>query len=110
MARKRKKKRRKRDKRVSALTIGGLLTNIFKTAPSGNFIFNRIQGQDWEGLAYDAREIFLGIDNNGKFQLNWVVDTYARPIIGFFASKVLTKLGVNREIKKIPFIGKYLKL
>lgn len=109
MARK-KKKRRVKDKRVSALTIGGLLSNIFKTAPSGNFIFNRIQGGDWQGLMYDAREVFLGIDSNGKFQLNWVIDTYSKPIIGFLISKIATKLGVNREMKKIPFIGKYVKL
>lgn len=109
MARK-KKKRRRKDKRVSGLTIFGFATNFFKKAPSGNFIANRIAGQDWEGAVYDAREIFLGIDNKGKFQLNWVLDTYARPLIGFIASKFMTKLGVNRELKKIPFIGKYIKL
>lgn len=109
MARK-KKRRRKRDNRVSVLTVGGLLTNIFKQGYAGGSIAQNIQSQNWDGLQYNVREIFLGIDAEGKLRLDYLADTYVRPIAGFIISKIMTKLGVNREMKKIPFIGKYIKL
>ena len=109
MARK-KKRRRRRDKRVSALTVGGFLSNIFKEGYAGGSIFENIQNQNWYGLQYNAREIFLGIDSNGKLRLDYLLDTYSRPLVGFIISKIATKVGLNREMKKIPFIGKYLKL
>lgn len=109
MARK-KKKRRRKDKRVSALTVGGLLSNVFKQGYAGGSMYDNIMTQNWDGLAYNAREIFLGIDSEGKLRLDYLADTYVRPIAGFILSKVMTKLGVNREMKKIPFIGKYIKL
>lgn len=108
MARK-KKRRRRKNKSVSILTVGGLLSNVFKQAYAGSSMFQDIQAGDIQKLMYNFREVFLGIDANGRFQLNWVMDTYSRPLIGFVASKILTKLGVNREMKKLPLIGKYVK-
>lgn len=109
MARK-KKRRRRKSKQVSALTIFGFASNFWRKAPSGNFIANRIQGGDWQGAVYDAREIFLGIDANGKIQLDWLINTWSRPIIGWVMSKVATKIGLNAQMARLPVVGKYLKL
>lgn len=107
----RKKKRRKtRDKRVSGLTVLGFVTNIFKEGYAGGSMYDNIRDQNWYGLQYNAREIFLGIDSEGRIRLDYLLDTYSRPVIGYIASRLLTKLGVNRELKKLPFIGKYVKL
>lgn len=110
MARKKKRKRSRRDKRVSALTVGGFLSNFVKQGYAGGTMLENIQNQNWNGLQYNAREIFLGIDSNGKLRLDYLFNTYSRPIAGFILSKIMTKLGVNRELKKLPFVGKYLKL
>lgn len=106
----RKKKRRKRDKRASALTIGAFLTSVFKPSGRGKSVYMDIVEQDWAGLAYDGREVYLGIDENGHFHLDWVLTTYLPMIVGYFASKMATKFGLNRELKKLPWIGKYVKL
>lgn len=110
MARKKKRRRSKRDKRVSALTLGGLLSNVFKQGYAGGSMYENFMSQNWYGLQYNAREIFIGIDSEGKLRLDYLLDTYSRPIVGFVISKIATKLGLNREMKKIPFIGKYVKL
>jgi hypothetical protein len=110
MARKKKRRRRKKSKQVSGLTILGFASNIFKTAYAGSSMYQDIQAGDMQKFVYNAREVFLGIDANGKFQLSWFIDTWSRPLIGFIASKIADKVGLNRQMKRLPFIGKYLKL
>jgi len=109
MARK-KKRRRTRDKRASALTIGAFLTSVFKPSGRGKSVYQDLMQQDWAGVAYDGREVYLGIDENGNFHLDWVLTTYVPMLIGYAASRLATKFGVNRELKKIPYLGKYVKL
>lgn len=54
---------------------------------------------------------FLGYKfSDGSMWLPNAIDTYKGIGLGYAGSKVLTKIGVNRQFKKLPFIGKSFKL
>jgi len=38
------------------------------------------------------------------------VRTYTSIVLGALGSKAMNALGVNRNLRKVPFLGKYLKL
>ena len=46
----------------------------------------------------------------GKFFPQHLITTYGEIVAGAIGSKIATKLGVNRQFKKMPMIGKYAKL
>ena len=100
-----KKKRRAKDKRVPILTIAGL------GAAVANPIQKAIDG-DYEGALAEVGARFTGYNYQSKtFDLKYAaMNGYLPIVLGALGSKVATKLGVNRALKKVPLIGKYIKL
>jgi len=76
-------------------------------APSGRSLIQDAMEGDFEGLLYDAREKFAGIDNQGKFHFEWLAQTYTPIIIGGLVSKFAGKF-INPHLRKVPLIGKYI--
>ena len=102
---KKKKKRVKRDTRVPILTLLGL----------GAAVANPIQqaiGGEYEGALAEAGARFTGYNYQSKvFDLKYAfMNGYLPLILGALGSKAMTKLGVNRAMKKLPVVGKYIKL
>lgn len=100
-----KKKRRAKDKRVSALIIAGLGAAFAKP------IQNALE-EDYEGALAEVGARFTGYNFQSRvFDLKYaVLNGYLPIVLGAIGSKVATKLGINRELKKIPMVGKYIKL
>lgn len=46
----------------------------------------------------------------GTFYPQQLVNTYVPIIVGYLGHKIANRLGVNRQFKKIPFVGKYAQL
>lgn len=46
----------------------------------------------------------------GKFFPDLLLKTYGEIVIGAIGSKIATKLGANKSMRKIPMLGKYVKL
>lgn len=111
MAKRRRKKKtyRRRNRLAIAPTIGAL-SSIAKTAPSGRTIIQDVMKGDIEGLMYDAREIFTGIDAQGGFHWDWVATTYLPMVAGVVAHRLANAIGVNTYMRQIPFIGKYVQI
>jgi hypothetical protein len=102
---KKKKRRRSRGKPFSFLIGTGL--GIAFSRP----IQNLVDG-NWEGALAEVGSRFTGYNfQSGVFDLRYAaVNGYAPIVLGAIGSKVATALGINREIKKIPYAGKYIKL
>ncbi len=100
-----KKKRRKKDNRVPILTLLGIGAAVAKP------IQQAIDGE-YEAAIAEAGARFTGYNYQSKvFDLKYAFMNCWLPIIvGAVGSKVATKLGVNRAMKKIPMVGKYIKL
>ena len=96
---------------LPALATGNYLLQIFTAGGK----VSRIESGDFVGYANwalkDAIMYGTGYDIVGKV---WRADDFMRGtgliIISAIASKLLGRLGVNRYIKRIPMIGKYLSL
>lgn len=100
-----KTKRRKPKQKLSVATVAGVAAGIFRQAPAGRTIIDDLRSGDVNALAYDAREIFTGIDQNGAFRWDWVAATYAPMVAGALVSKYVGgKMGINRQLAKVPFI------
>ncbi len=106
----RKKGRGKRDNRLPLLPIIGLAQNLVRPTPSGRTLIDDIKNMDVGAIMYDGRELFLGIDNVGQFHADWVVNAYVPVILGALGSKVMTAVGVNKAMRKIPLVGSRIKL
>lgn len=106
----RKKKRYRRSRRLALAPTIGALSSLAQTAPSGRTIISDLMKGDFEGLLYDAREVFTGIDSNGAFHWDWIAKTYIPPIAGVFVHRAMNALGVNRYLGKVPLIGKYVSI
>jgi len=100
-----KKKRRSKDNRVPVLTLLGL------GAAVANPVQQAIDG-DYEAAIAEAGARFTGYNFQSKvFDLKYAfMNCYLPIILGALGSKAMTKLGVNRAMKKIPMLGKYIKL
>lgn len=101
--------RRHKDHRIPIIPTVAIASTFFTPCPSGNSIFGDIQEGNLYKLAYDAREKFAGIDNEGKFRFEWLIGTYGPVVVGALVSKFAGKF-VNPSLSKIPFIGKYVRL
>ena len=55
---------------------------------------------------------FTGYDiRQGKFSdFRGVINTYGSLILGYAGSKLANKMGVNTAMKRVPIVGKYIKL
>jgi len=66
----------------------------------------------YEQALYALGRTFTGYDvNTGQFDPMYALKKgYAPIIVGGLGSKAMTKIGINRELRKVPIVGKYIKL
>lgn len=104
MVKRSKKRRRTRDKRFPMLT--GLGIGVAVSKP----IENAAKG-DYMGALAEAGARFTGYNfQSKKLDLGYaLMNGYLPLILGGLGSKAMTKIGVNREMKKLPFVGKWIK-
>jgi len=97
--------RRTRDKRAPLLPLLGLGAAMSKP------IENVVNG-DYMGAAAEASARFVGYNfQSKKFDAGYAFWNCWLPIgLGAIGSKLATKFGVNRAMKNVPFLGKYIKL
>ncbi len=48
--------------------------------------------------------------STGAVNYAYALDTYKQIFLGYLGSKIATKLGANRHLKKIPIVGNAFKL
>lgn len=106
----RKKKKYRRKNRLAIAPTIGVLSSFAKTAPSGRTLIQDLMKGDIEGLMYDGREIFTGIDAQGGFHWDWLMTTYAPMFFGVIAHRIANALGVNRYMRQIPLLGNYVQV
>jgi len=102
--------RRRSGKKIPLAPVVGLASMFMTSNPSGTSLMGDIQAGDWNRLAYDARERFTCIDNNGQFRFDWLIPHYGPLIAGAVLHLAMNKIGFNRYFDKIPIIGKYLSI
>ena len=104
-----KKRRRKRDTRIPLVPAIAIASTAIVPCPSGRTLWEDAEAGDFEGLLYDLREKFAGVDNEGKFRLEWLIGTYGPIIAAGIVSKFAGRF-VNPTLKRIPMVGRYIKL
>lgn len=84
------------------LGLGAAIANPVQQAIEGNY----------EAAIAETGARFTGYNYQSKvFDLKYaVMNCYLPIVLGALGSKIATKLGVNRAMKKIPMLGKYIKL
>lgn len=111
-----KKRRRTKDRRVPLLTVlPPVFSAVIDPVMHGK---DALLGGDAElGLKMMAdrlSENFLGVwvtqPEAGFVGWERPMRTYMSIFLGAIGSKIATSLGVNRSLKKVPFLGKYIKL
>jgi hypothetical protein len=91
---------------VQPVLGGGGYTGAYNMLKAGSkpedvvLEFANILGRNFSG--YDIKD--------NSFDIGRVIPTYAMLAAGFIGSKVASKIGVNAQFKRIPMIGKYVKL
>jgi len=61
-------------------------------------------GQRYTGFSLIYSDQYPG------FHSDWVIPTYAGLAAGYAGHLIANKTGVNRQIAKVPFVGKYVQL
>lgn len=61
-------------------------------------------------LRYIGYQPFVGYQTTMGFNFDKVIPTYGGLIAGVVGHMVATKFGINRQMKRIPFLGKYVQL
>ena len=100
-----KRKRRTTDKRVPIIATAGIGVALSKP------IQNAIAG-DYGGALAELGSRFTGYNYQSN-TFDWkyaIIHGYLPIVAGAVGSKLATKIGANRVMKKIPFVGKYIKL
>ena len=89
------------------------VANAFISANRNNGIQQAMNG-DINGAKSYLNELavnFTGYDAaSGSWNINRAIETYVPIVVGAMGSKLATAVGVNRYMRKVPFIGKYVKL
>lgn len=102
---KKKNKRRAKDKRFPLLLgagLGAALSRPIENAVNGDYMGAIAEvGSRFTGYNFQSRQVDFGYA---------LMNGYLPIILGGLGTKAMTKIGVNRELKKIPFAGKYIKL
>lgn len=100
-----RRRRSKPKKKISVATMAGVAAGVLRQAPSGRNLIEDVQSGNFDNLAYDVRELFAGIDQNGQIKFDWLIATYMPMIAGALVSKYIGgKLGINRQISSLPLI------
>ena len=100
-----KRKRPKRDNRVPIIAAAGIGVALSKP------IQNAIAG-DYGGALAELGSRFTGYNYQSN-TFDWkyaIIHGYLPIVAGALGSKLATKIGANRVMKKIPMLGNYIKL
>ena len=65
---------------------------------------------NWNNVVDDLKWTYLGLHHDNKFNLNQLITSYIPVMAGIAASAACTKFGINRQIKRVPLLGKWVKL
>ncbi len=103
---KKKKNRKKAAFKIPLAATAGILSPFISKAPSGGIIVDDLMRGDIAGALYNFKEKFSGVDADGNFRLDWVVNTYKPVIIGALISKFVggRPLNLNRMLRNIPYV------
>jgi len=102
---KKKKTHKKPGMKIPLLTVAGLVPGISNMHRAGS---QEIHGQQGylNNLSVEASRIYLGFDSRigaaPKWNLGWCWEGSFPILIGAFASKIASKLGVNKMFKGLP--------
>lgn len=109
----RKKRRVKRDKRVPLISTAGLLAGLM-TINRNNAVEKIKKGDVQAGLMSAVTELVVGATGYDIINKSWnfkrIGEFYIPIIVGVAGSAIATKLGINRRMKALPIIGRYIKL
>jgi hypothetical protein len=95
---------------VTAGVLGGLWNSKHPWAQEGDTTGYKILNGNWKGALIDMPGILTGVDYNGKFDLATVIRTYAPMAVGIIVHKVAGKVGLNRQVQRLPFVGKKIEI
>jgi hypothetical protein len=116
MARGKKKNRRRKKPPIAVLPLlGGVVAPAMISLEKSNF-WNDVQTDPTKaimGFIDQMGQRYTGFSFMGKyegFQASQMIPTYTGLIVGMIGSKIATKTGVNRQIKRLPIIGGKIKL
>ena len=90
--------------------IRGFIAPVLKSVQKSNFI-NDVQTDPvkaFTGLIDQIGIRYTGISMMGNHEgidTGQVIPTYVGLFAGVVGSKIATKFGVNRQVKRLPFIG-----
>lgn len=102
--------------------MGGIVYPVMDSVAKANFIhdiqqegteakINAVKGLvDQLGQHYTGFSVFPELGAGNSFQPMEAVKTYGALAAGVLGHMACNKFGVNREIEKIPFIGKKISL
>lgn len=86
--------------KVPILMIAGVGGAFTAKTPTGRTLIKDIQDGNIENFIYDAKEIFLGIDANGKFQPDFARRGIVPLVAGVVGHILASKLGINRALSQ----------
>lgn len=95
--------------RVPIIPTIALAATVATPCPSGRTIIGDVMAQDWQGVLYDAREKYAGLDNTGAFHWEWLLQTWGPVVVGSLVSRYAGRF-VNPTLSKLPVIGKRIRL
>lgn len=100
-----KRRVRHRDKRLPILPLVGIGVAMSKP------IQNAVAG-DYTGAIAEMSARFTGYNpQSGKVDIGYAaVNGYLPIVAGIGGSMAMDKLGVNKKLRNVPFVGKYVKL
>jgi len=104
----RKTKRRSRQFTIPLAPTAAILGTIARPTPAGTTIIGDVMNGDIPQLLYDVREVFAGVDNDGKLRLEWLLATYGPIVAGLLIHRFIggRPLNVNAMLARagVPII------
>lgn len=102
----RKRRRRTNSFKVPLATVGGLVGTMSVKGASGRSLIDALVSMDLDAIGYEAREKLAGVDLDGKFHPEWLVQSYGPLVVGGLISKFVggRPLNLNQKLRDIPFI------
>ena len=98
MARRKSKKGRRAKKKIPIFATAG-------AAGTGFVLYNTAVTSGYEAAAKGA----VGIGSSGKVEKAVLVEVYTPVALGIVGSTIASKIGANKHLAKIPFIGDILR-
>jgi len=108
-----RRRRGRGDRRISILSAAPIaigLTVGDTVYGAGTSPWQAVQEGNFQAAANRIMINFTGYNmDDGSWNL-WRAKYLQMGIIGALASKAMTMIGVNKQIRKVPVVGRYIKL